>query len=322
VRFGLDDLSSAAARGTLTKLHKLVYLDGDEQAGIIVRAPEGRHHGADFEWQVTAAKADVLWHIGEKSAAIDTMISVIDAIEQTRNKISFEHDRRQYFRELWIHHDRLISYLLSEERIKEALETVERAKTKQLSEILRETDHLPASVPDGLRRRYHAVRRHIAQCAEEAGRLAKEAWSADQNPLGSVEGELARLFVENSALSSDIRRRVPGFDPDTPLRSISFEEMRALVRAPDHGFIVFWDGSDANGVFILTGADLRFVDLENRDKGTSQLQQLQDVLDRLPRGRGELVTTLRDLYVGLFESLRKHIDVLGFHEITFVHVRR
>jgi len=151
--FAIEDLPSASS-STLETLHKLVPIDQSGAVGLIMRTPEERHRGPDFDWQLRFSKAGVLWTMHHRAEAVAELLSAIDEIERNRAKITFDSQRSEYFAEQWSVYDELISYLIEDGHLEGALEVVERSKTRFILDVLADAEYLPSTIPAEVKSTY------------------------------------------------------------------------------------------------------------------------------------------------------------------------
>jgi tetratricopeptide (TPR) repeat protein len=167
-RIGADDIGDGVEAAAIESLHEIVPLhDGDGSTGLLMQVPKGRLRPPDIDWQVKFTRAGIAWIAGRREDAIRDMFASIDAIEQHRAAIAFEHERGAYLRAQWDVYDTLVSYLVAEKRFEHALEVIERVKARSILDIVAEPEEVSAAVPSGVRDEYRRKRRELRGRLEE-----------------------------------------------------------------------------------------------------------------------------------------------------------
>jgi len=316
--FRLVELSAGQAQ-QFGLLHDFAPILKDGNIGLILRRPEEPHRTADYPWQAAATKANVLWDMKEHSQAIDKNFSALAEIDRLRGKISADVNRQQFSRRTWDIYDRQVGYLVAENRLSEALEVAERAKTRQLAEIAEEAECLPRGISNELKETYLKTRRQIQQRTEELMDLRRTMQQPDADALAAAEGELTRLHVTLRQTVIQIRAQQPDFDPTLSVATLKIDDMRALLRGPGHAFIVYWLGNHVTGAFCLTERDLSFVRLPDDSESKAALDSLQGLYDRLPlMGMNELEAALRCMHGLWFAPLDEAVHSRRLNEITVI----
>ena len=319
-RLGVVDFKAEKNIGAdeVFKLHDLVNLEDEGGIGLLVATYDKRNQTSDYERQLRGFKAESLWTMNRRDKAVQEYFAIIDEIENQRNKI-FDYQRQKYFTTQWSIYDTLISYLIEENRIEEALEVVERTKSRSLLDLVGDVDYLPLTIPEELRKSYRNIRRKLRQISEEFAELQKETWREDSEALFSAKKELARLSAALEQILAAIYRYEPDFNPDLPIRVPDYEQMRGFLRSEQHAFIVYWFGEKICGAFLVSNSGLDFFHLpESICTDNTLFNEFQKTLDAMPIARTELEESLETLYQNIFKPLESYIEGKGIRELTII----
>jgi CHAT domain-containing protein/tetratricopeptide (TPR) repeat protein len=316
-RYGAEDLSSRSVE-EIELLHEMVPIGEEGGIGLIVQAPKGRLRPPDFGWQLRCTKAESLWIMERHSEAIQELFAAVDEIEKLRGEISVDVQRREYFATQWGVYDTLISYLLTDDRVAEALEVVERAKSRSILEVVGDTDYLPAAVPVEVRKAYRSVRGKLRRAMEELAELQKSAWAEDSEALNSARGEMARGYAALGQITETILRYEPEFSPDSPVHVPDYQRMQSLLRSAQHAFVAYWIGEKACGAFILSQGGVKFFNLPDLESLNASFDEFQATVDALPISRADFEEFLEAFHQQLIAPLKPHIEEINVGELTFI----
>jgi CHAT domain-containing protein/tetratricopeptide (TPR) repeat protein len=316
-RCGAEDLSSRSIE-EIELLHEMVPLDEEGNIGLIVQAPKGRLRPPDFGWELRCTKAKSLWMMEMHSEAIQELLGAVDEIEKLRGKISAEVQRREYFATQWEVYDTLISYLLMADRVAEALEVVERAKSRSILEVVGYTDYIPAAVPIDIRNAYRNVRGKLRGAMDELADLQKGAWEGDSEALNSARGEVARGCAVLGQITESILRYEPEFNADSPIHVPDYQGMRSLRRSARHAFVAYWIGEEVRGAFILSQGGVKFFTFPDFEELNDSFDKFQATLDSLPVTRIQFEESLEAFHRQLIAPLLPHIEEINAEELTFI----
>jgi pentatricopeptide repeat protein len=237
-----------------------------------------RHRTPEHQWRSRWTKASVLWEIGQRSEAIAEMYAVLEEVEQIRSAYQAKQERQQYFAEQWEVYDTMVNYLLTEGRPDEALEVVERVKTRSLLDLLGSLDYLPESVPADLQGAYRRTMLRLRQRGQEASVRMRQAFDSGPEEVEAAQAEWLTAGAEVNRILVEVRKYAPDYDPLKPIPTIGHASMRSLVQSQGHVFVVWWLGKKVCGAFLLSLQGVQFEPLSRTEELDGILQNYREVL--------------------------------------------
>jgi CHAT domain-containing protein/Tfp pilus assembly protein PilF len=285
---------------------------------LVMQAPEERHRTGEGDVAARQASAEMLVLLGMKDAAVAELQAALEIVERLRSQISSAADRERAFAGQWQIYDRLIGLLIEAERFPEALETIERVKTRSLLDLLHQIDHLPPGVPDELRARYRRLRLDQRQKERQLADAQASPSAGRSESLEVARQEFLKAGLALEEVLQQVRLYAPEVDPGQPFPVVGFAEMQALVRSPAHAFVVYWLGRQAQGVLVVSKGELVFRSLERVGELGAAVEEYQRLLAAgMDAGtEGDFRSLLGRLYPILIQPIAAEME--GLEDITFI----
>ncbi len=315
-QIGKGSVEDAARDGKLEILHDLIELD--DGIGLIVESPEGSKKTASFEFHKQITKSNVLWETGNRSEAIEELKEALkNFVRLGKNFLTLE-ARSDFMRRLQFAFDRLLTYLLDEDRVAEGLGILEQIKAQSLKEAIDDYDFLSDVVPVELQQSYRRLLKQKKLQEEDLAELQKSAWKGEDAAIGSLRGSMAIALASLEHTVSEIRKIDPNFLLGTEISTLTGAQAVELLRSDKHGIVAYWLGMEVVGAFVISRAEIEFVRLDSFVNLDDELEMLQSILNSAQYRRNEIHSLLQRLHKQWFAPLEDTIEKMGLGELTII----
>ena len=271
-------IAAGASKAEMEKLHSLVPLDDKGTFGLIMEAPEERFRLPEYRWRSEFSKALLLWEIGNHDAAIRELHTVLDKIEALRVSFHSKQERRIYFAHQWSVYDTAVHYLVQKARFEEALQVVERIKTRSLIELLGVIDYVPEAIPANLRQTYREAMLNLRHAESEISDRVEYISQGKLETSHVAQEELISAAAAVDQVLHEMTKHCPDFDPMRPVPAISSAQLLELAKSRDHLIVVWWIGKQVSGLFFLSKEGVEFEPVPNGAELESALSDYRRML--------------------------------------------
>ena len=215
-----------------------------------------------------------LWQL-----AIDGFDCAVAAVEQSRHWATTPARKQEILNESIGVYEKLIHACIQTHQYDQALQTVERTRSKRLVDLMATPDaYGDGKVPPEVQTKLHAlgqkqdkINQHRLDDLGTANRELSGAGVRSRGAWTAETAEIARLEAEKQQLLDDLSRTDPETASLQAVRPLSPDEMQALLDRPDVAILSFYTTTTDTHIFILrqTGVEL----FTCAGQGLEQLQQ-------------------------------------------------
>jgi CHAT domain-containing protein/tetratricopeptide (TPR) repeat protein len=280
-----------------------------------------------LKWRSLHGLAIIYEKKDEIEKARNSFGQAIDAIENMWKDIPQEELRTSFLGSIYDVYHTTIDFCLAQNDFSGALEYIERAKSRNLAELLTYRDLMPKNATKDEINRYRELRFRLKACAME---LNKER---DRERASILQEKLSELDKKHDKMVIALRRKDPEFDPDFR-NNLSYADITALASDSDTALIELFPMSDKTVVFVITGDDqlnesTEFIlgysssNLENDIQGIIKLynayskeENNQKKSEALIAWENKLDEILRGFCRKIFLRIEKHLK--GKSKIIFI----
>ncbi|GLR81957.1 CHAT domain-containing protein (plasmid) [Azospirillum oryzae] len=239
----------------------------------------------DVHWAAMYRLGRLRQQAGDRDGALSLFRSAAEVVEQSRatilsedGRIAFALDKQQLYGDL-------VDGLLRQGRQEQALEVVERAKSRVLVDMLSSRrDFAPDDLPVG------EARQLLAQLDEAQASFSTIALRGDGGAAGGgTDAALSAIRAANGR----IRSRSPSLAPLVSAVPFRFAELTAVLQPGEAG-VVYYNVGDHWYAFVLSSGTARTVDLGTPPVRTLVLQFLKQLSDPASTGYSAAARALGD----------------------------
>ena len=321
------DIVEGLGQNDLKRLEKFHPFDNKEAYGWLFSAPAQKHRISDFNWQLRLTKAEVLWEMRQCKEAIGELYEVLNEIERLRGELDFEEFKQQYLAQQWSVYDTMVSYLIEMERNDEALEIIERSKTRNLFDTLSQLNYVPDSVPREIREAYRKANLKWKHKAKELLlAFQQNPYLDEQDVLTTSQVEYLDAESNINFIVQEISKYAPEFSPKSPFPVVNYTQIKDLLNSSQHAFVVYWMGVKQQGIFLLTQDSLDFIKIHQSEILNKTFEVYQNLLEEYStfddqekvRARTELEHLFSVFYQVLIQPIDARLRDKEVKYITFI----
>lgn len=264
----------------------------------LLARPQSRQNG-ELYWLMLRDRSVVAEKEGQFDEAIRLLRGAVELIEVQRSSISTEANKIGFVGNKQEVYERIVSLLVRRAEVAEALNYVERAKSRALVDMLASKKDFAA--PDPAR-----IRLVMAQLdAADLGTRVQDSSAASKTRVGGVRN----LQVAQQALLS----AAPELSSLVTVTSVPSTELRSLLGADETLVEYYYQGNDLYA-FVLDQEHLVAVQMDATELA-AQVQALRNALENVDSP--EWQTRSRALYLRLWQPLEKLVG--GRNVIVVAH---
>jgi hypothetical protein len=214
-------------------------------------------------------------------------MTAIRDVERIGDAITSLPAQRAFYRQTFDVYDAAVHYLTATDRLGEAIQVIERSKSRPLLHAVRAIDAIRLSPRRELLERLRAAERALKHCMEQVIQSGRLAIRGENVVLRSAKSELARCSAELNDISRQLME-CPDGGISKLEAGLSAHEIQSACLGDNHLFLVFWLGTNTSGAFLVSRDSIRHVAIPGIDVVDSSVRELHGVLSQLPRGRTRL----------------------------------
>lgn len=234
----------------------------------------------DVHWAAMYRLGRLRQQAGDRDGALSLFRSAAEVVEQSRATILSENGRIAFALDKQQLYGDLVDGLLRDGRTEQALEVVERAKSRVLVDMLSSRrDFAPDDLPVG------EARQLLAQLDEAQASFSTIALRGD----GGTDAALSAIRAANGR----IRSRSPSLAPLVSAVPFRFAELAAVLQPGEAG-VVYYNVGEHWYAFVLSSGTARTVDLGTPPVRTLVLQFLKQLSDPGSTGYSAAARALGD----------------------------
>ena len=234
----------------------------------------------DVHWAAMYRLGRLRQQAGDRDGALSLFRSAAEVVEQSRATILSENGRIAFALDKQQLYGDLVDGLLRDGRTEQALEVVERAKSRVLVDMLSSRrDFAPDDLPVG------EARQLLAQLDEAQASFSTIVLRGD----GGTDAALSAIRAANGR----IRSRSPSLAPLVSAVPLRFAELAAVLQPGEAG-VVYYNVGEHWYAFVLSSGTARTVDLGTPPVRTLVLQFLKQLSDPGSTGYSAAARALGD----------------------------
>ncbi|AWB08024.1 hypothetical protein A6A40_23540 (plasmid) [Azospirillum humicireducens] len=240
----------------------------------------------DVHWAAMYRLGRLRQQAGDRDGALSLLHSAAEVVEQSRATILSENGRIAFALDKQQLYGDLVDGLLRQGRQEQALEVVERAKSRVLVDMLSSRrDFAPDDLPVG------EARQLLAQLDEAQASFSTVALRGDGGGADSGGADAALSAIR--AANGRIRSRSPSLAPLVSAVPFRFAELTAVLQPGEAG-VVYYNVGDHWYAFVLSAGTARTVDLGTPPVRKLVLQFLKQLSDPASTGYSAAARALGD----------------------------
>jgi CHAT domain-containing protein len=290
-----------------------------EALNLFKRVNIGCDHLPELKWKSLFGISRTYELMGDHAQARVLYKEAISVVDDLWSGVSQEELRTTFFSSVYDLYNKMIRLCLKQTDFESALEYVERAKNRNLSDLLAFRDLVPKNATAEERKEYQDLRFQMRACVAELRRVPDPEKSAVQRE------NLDKLETRHEEMVVKFRRNDPEFDPDLRLR-VSYADVRDLAADCESTLVEFFPTEDGTEIFIIGYNGQCKMRVVHIDYSESEL--MRDVKELMNRYTAYvtqkdsqkkaqakelwiecLEELLKDLYSKLFKEIRNYLTV-------------
>jgi len=254
-----------------------------------------------------------LTKMGRWEEAREAYESAIELIEGIREGLSDTEHRATFLETMHRIYYEMIGLCLDQWDIRNALEYIERMKSRTLAEMLFGRDLLPKNASEEDIYAYRVLRSQLRSCAYRIDKA--------QNPEQALtlREEMKKLRGEHDSLVACLQEEDPSFDPDQSTH-ITCEDIESLVKDTSSALVELFPMEGRTVVFIVRAGrpvEQSTIFIKDYDRSSLESDVTEIEEKRNPREKDLVLRrVLKRLHERIFEPIETHLH--GIEHVIFI----